>query len=60
MEKNGNRPQRISPDQVDSAVDEALARVKQATELSESELESVSGAAIPPITIGYLPPSTSL
>jgi hypothetical protein len=57
MEKNAHRPQRISPDQVDSAVDAALARVKQATELSESELESVSGALSGPTTTGYVPPS---
>jgi len=56
MEKNANRPQRISPDQVDSAVDEALERVEKATELSESDLDKASGGMVPPATIGLISP----
>ncbi len=55
MENNGNRPQRIDPDQVDGAVDEALERVEQAKELSIDELDAANGGvSIQPTTSGFL------
>lgn len=49
MKKNGTRPQRIAPEQVDAAVNEALMRVKQAEELSAEELGKVSGGSAVPV-----------
>lgn len=67
MKKNGTRPQRIAPEQVDAAVNEALQRVKQAEELSVDDLSKVSGglAALSPTgidtgtTTGFLPPDST-
>ncbi len=52
MEKNGTRPQRIAPDEIDSAVDEALQRVEQGKDLSEEELKKVNGGSLPIDTRG--------
>ncbi len=55
MEKNVNRPQRLAPDQVDGAVDEALERVEQANELAKEDLDEASGGIIRQPTMGFLP-----
>jgi len=55
MTTHANRPTRIAPDQVDSAVDEALKRVQQGNELSKDELDQVSGGTPPVIIIGFMP-----
>lgn len=55
MEKNITRPQRIAPDQVDSAVEEALLRVEQAHQLSAEDLSQANGGIVPTRPVGFLP-----
>jgi hypothetical protein len=55
MKENVNRPRRISSDQVDGAVDEALNRVGKMNELLQEELDQVSGGTVVETTAGFFP-----
>jgi len=50
MNTNVNRPTRIAPEQVDTAIDEALDRVEEGSELGKDDLDNINGgiASTPP------------
>ena len=55
MTTNANKPTRIEPEQVDSAVDEALDRVEEGKELEKDDLDKVNGGVVTnPTTVGFL------